>query len=443
MRVWLSSLCAITTLLSTASAQVGKRYDRLLHYEEVEIRAVEPDGIRIMHKGGVGKIRMESLPPEIVAELGLNKGDAELHRKNAAIAESKAAQREKAAAFLKARTSTLTGVVLQVKGDGLLVSPATFTTGKTKEIKVPYTVREGGPTTLQPNRKVKVFTGYKTETVPETVKVDVAWVGCDPRPYIDGMNFEKSVFLLGKYKYVGTDGAEHTVPSFTTDSSHLLVSAGLSEPGKDVTKAPEGTATGTGFFVTGNGHLLTNYHVVEGRSKIEVQVDGKLLPATLVKHDKTNDVALLKIEKETPEWLSLGDEGEVGLAKPVFTVGFPQVDMQGTSAKFTEGSVSSLSGAEDDRRYFQISVPIQPGNSGSPLVDSSGTVIGIVTATLRSGVSERGLEISQNVNYALKVSHAKSMLGSAFTAPAPKEVPKTREGMVKAVADAVALIKAE
>ena len=443
MKPWLFPLCVLLVLASAASGQVGKRYDKLLHYEDVVIRAVDPDGIRIMHKGGVGKIRIESLPPEIVAELGLNKGDAELHRKNEAIAENEAAKKDKAAAFLKARVTKLTGGVLQVKPDGVLVANASFTTGKTKQVKVPYTVTEGGPTTLQPNRKPKVFKQFKTETVPEVVEVDVAWVSCDSKPFIDGMAFEKNVYLLGKYTYVGTDGAEHTVPSFTTDGSRLLAAAGLSEAGKDLAKPPAGTATGTGFFITGNGLLLTNYHVVENRTKLEVQVNGSFVPAKLIKFDKANDVALLRIEKQTPDYLSLGEDNGVGLAKPVFTVGFPQVDVQGSSAKFTEGSVSALSGAGDDRRYFQISVPIQPGNSGSPLVDSSGTVVGIVTATLRSGISERGLEIAQNVNYALKVSHAKSMLGSAFTPPAAREIPKTREAMVKAVADAVALIKAE
>lgn len=443
MKAWLSSLCALFAFLSPAFAQVGKKYDKLLHYEDVVIRAVDPDGIRIMHKGGVGKIRMESLPPEIVAELGLNKGDAELHRKNEALAENEAAKKDKAAAFLKGRVTKLTGAVLQVKPDGVLIANASFTTGKTKQVKVPYTVTEGGPTTLQPNRKPRVFKQFKTETVPEVVEVDVAWVSCDSKPFIDGMVYEKNVYLLGKYTYMGTDGAEHTVPSFTTDGSRLLTAAGFSEGGENPAKPPTGTSTGTGFFISANGLLLTNYHVVDGRTKLEVQVNGSFVPAKLIKFDKGNDVALLRIEKDSPNYLSLGEDSDVGLAKPVFTVGFPQVDVQGSSAKFTEGSVSALSGAGDDRRYFQISVPIQPGNSGSPLVDSTGTVIGIVTATLRSGISERGLEIAQNVNYALKVSHAKGMLGSAFTPPAAKETPKTREAMVKSVADAVALIKAQ
>ena len=80
MKVCLSVLLAVMTLTPPLHAQVGKKYDRLLSYEEVEIRAVEPDGIRIMHKGGMGKIRMEELPPAIVAELGLKKDAAEEHR---------------------------------------------------------------------------------------------------------------------------------------------------------------------------------------------------------------------------------------------------------------------------------------------------------------------------------------------------------------------------
>ncbi len=429
--------------LSPLSAQEGKTYPKLLDYEEVVVRKVEPDGIRIIHKGGVAKIPLERLPPEIVAELGLNPDDAALHRKNTGVAENEAARRQQAAEFLKSRVTTLSGTILQVKDGGFLLSPATFTTGKTKEIKVPYTIREGGPTTLQPNRKPVVRKGFKTETVPETVTVEVAWLACDTRNYIDGMNFEKSVYVHGKFNYVGVDGAERTVPSFTTDSAKLLAAAGLTEAAAEVAKGPAGPATGTGFFITGNGFLLTNYHVIEDRPNLEVEVNGRFLPAKLIKHDAADDVALLKVETATSKYLELGDEKGVTLAKPVFTVGFPQVNVQGSSAKFTEGSVSSLSGAGDDRRYFQISVPIQPGNSGSPLVDSSGKVVGIVTATLRSGVSARGLEINQNVNYALKIGYARAMLGSSFRAPAPPaNPPKTREGMVKAVADAVALVRA-
>jgi len=436
---------ALATLItfSAAFAQEGRKFDKLLDYEDVVIRKVEPDGIRIMHKGGIAKIAFERLPPELVAELGLNPEDAELHRKNATVAESEATTRQQGADFLKSRITKLTGIILQVKDGGMLLSPAVFTTGKTKEIKVPYTVQEDGPTTLQPHRKPKIVKGFNTKTVPEVITVEVAWLSCDTKPYIDGMKFEKDVYAVGKYSYVGTDGAERTVPSFTTDSSALLTAAGHGAAA-EASKKPTGTSTGTGFFITASGHLLTNHHVVENRTKIEVQVGGRFVPAKVLKFDATNDVALLKVESANTKWLPLGEEKGVGLAKPVFTVGFPQVSVQGSSAKFNEGSVSSLSGANDDGRYFQISVPIQPGNSGSPLVDGTGKVVGIVSATLGSGVSARGLEINQNVNYALKIGHAKSMLGSAFTAPAPlANPPKTREAMVQATADAVALIKAQ
>ncbi|MCW1923756.1 serine protease [Luteolibacter arcticus] len=436
------ALAALVTL-SAAFAQEGRKFDKLLTYEDVVILKMEPDGIRVMHKGGIAKIAFERLPPELVAEFGLNPEDAELHRKNTTVAESEAATRQKGADFLKSRVTKLSGTILQVKEGGMLLSPAIFTTGKTTEIKIPYTIQEDGPTTLQPHRKPKLRKGYKTETVPETITVEAAWLSCDTKPYIDGMRFEKDVYTVGKFSYVGTDGAERTVPSFTTKSSELLAAAGHGAA-VEAAKTPTGTSTGTGFFITGVGHLLTNNHVVEKRTKIEVQVGGRFLPAKVLKFDATNDIALLKVEAPSTKWLPLGEEKGVGLAKPVFTVGFPQVTVQGSSAKFTEGSVSSLSGANDDRRYFQISVPIQPGNSGSPLVDGTGKVVGIVSATLSSGVSERGLEINQNVNYALKISYAKSMLGSAFIAPTPlANPPKTREAIVQAAADAVVLIRAQ
>ncbi len=431
-------------LVSAALAQEGKKYDRLLNYENVTIRKVEPDGIRIFHSGGIAKIPLESLPAEIAVDLGLNQEDADLHRENVAVARQEAAVRAQENAYLKEQGGELSGRVFHVEsGKGLLLHGVRFDDGKKKQIKVPYQVRTGGPTGLYPDRPVTYETRYRLEWVPDRLVFDTVRVECDTRRFIDGSRFKAKAYLMGKYTYQDTEGAEHTVARFSTDPEQALVAGGFRQAAETPASVPAERApgTGTGFFITANGHLLTNYHVVEGRSKIEVRVGDRFLSAKVLEHDEANDIALLHVKAASPHWLSLGDHGNVGLAKEVFTVGFPQVSMQGTAAKFTEGSVSSLSGFEDDIRFFQISVPVQPGNSGGPLVDSSGKVVGIVTARLRDGVEEGGLRINQNVNYALKIGHAKKMLGSAFIPPAPKETPGNREALVKSVADAVALIR--
>src|SRR5207302_7312555 len=101
--------------------------------------------------------------------------------------------------------------------------------------------------------------------------------------------------------------------------------------------------------------------------------------------------------------IPLAPESRVKLGEAVFTVGFPNPDVQGVEPKLTRGEISSLAGIHDDPRYFQISVPVQPGNSGGALVDESGNVVGVVTARLDDVTTyEVSGALPQNVNYAVK-----------------------------------------
>lgn len=171
-------------------------------------------------------------------------------------------------------------------------------------------------------------------------------------------------------------------------------------------------ASGTAFFISDDGYLLSNFHVVKGASRVTVQTSSGPLPATVVKTDPVNDIALLKVSgsfRALP--LAASREGKLG--DSVFTVGYPNIKLQGIEPKLTKGEISSLSGALDDPREFQISVAVQPGNSGGPLVNASGNVIGIVTARLSDTVAFKATgALPQNVNYAMKISYALLLLDS-------------------------------
>ncbi len=158
-------------------------------------------------------------------------------------------------------------------------------------------------------------------------------------------------------------------------------------------------ATGTGFFVTEDGYILTNFHVVENANSVKVKHGGQLYDAEVVRKDLGADLAVIKIKGKFKP-LVLADSRSVKLGQKVFTLGFPKINLQGEEPKFTEGSVSGLYGMQDDAARFQISVPVQPGNSGGPLVNSAGEVVGIIVAKLRGG---------ENVNYAVKSSRARLM----------------------------------
>src|SRR5439155_5078092 len=122
-------------------------------------------------------------------------------------------------------------------------------------------------------------------------------------------------------------------------------------------------SSGTGFFVSEDGFLVTNEHVVRNASQIRLVTAAGLISAKVVKVDAANDLALLKADgKFSP--LPIVTSRTVRLGNTVATVGFPNIGLQGFAPKLAKGEIASLSGASDDPRYFQISVPVQPGNSG-------------------------------------------------------------------------------
>ena len=178
----------------------------------------------------------------------------------------------------------------------------------------------------------------------------------------------------------------------------------------DVTfKKDNSKSSGSGFFLTIDGVLATNAHVVEGASSIEVTVTNEVgtftYRAKVILVDGNNDVALLQIDDEKFKGLSqipygILENSDVG-AK-VFTIGYPLNDVMGINYKVTDGIISSKSGIADDVRYYQISVPLQPGNSGGPLFNKEGNVIGITSSRLNGQAVGTQIE---NVNYAIKSSY--------------------------------------
>jgi S1-C subfamily serine protease len=200
-------------------------------------------------------------------------------------------------------------------------------------------------------------------------------------------------------------------------------------------------AIGSGFFVTKDGYLVTNHHVVKDAGSIEVKYQGAVLPAKVVKVDKENDLAVLKVEGRNFQPLALSRNDSADLGEAVFTIGFPNIQMQGVEPKYTDGKISSLKGMQDDPSEYQISVPVQPGNSGGPLCDANGQVVGVIVARISDfAVLQASGVMPQNVNYAIKSRHALHLLEEIKDLePAPPAA--TRPGnVVKTVEDAIAMI---
>jgi S1-C subfamily serine protease len=172
-------------------------------------------------------------------------------------------------------------------------------------------------------------------------------------------------------------------------------------------------AIGSGFFVTRDGYLVTNFHVVKDAEKIEVKYKARYYKADVIDTDKIDDLALLKVDGGVFPALAISARDSVDLGQQVFTIGFPNIEMQGLEPKYTEGSISSLSGMQGDEKEYQISVPVQPGNSGGPLCDANGEVVGVVVARLNdmAAMQISGV-VPQNVNYAVKAQPARRLLQS-------------------------------
>ncbi len=171
----------------------------------------------------------------------------------------------------------------------------------------------------------------------------------------------------------------------------------------------EPQAFGSGFFITEDGFFITNQHVTYGSRMLAIRVGQKTLQAALVSEDPRNDLALLKVQGKFRALPLMRESANA--AQRVFTYGFPDPGVQGINPKFTDGSISSVSGLQDDPTQYQITVPLQGGNSGGPLVDFYGNVVGVVVARKRDkakiGLDARGqiafdIQTAQNVNYAVK-----------------------------------------
>lgn len=168
-------------------------------------------------------------------------------------------------------------------------------------------------------------------------------------------------------------------------------------------------SSGSGFFITADGYLLTNNHVVDQAAELVVVKDGVAYKAELKAKNKEHDLALLKVNafprstngvmvvNGLPRFspLKRSDEESCRVGQSVLVVGYPQIQLQGVEPKVTRGIVSSLSGFKGEKDNFQMDAAIQGGNSGGPVVDEWGRVIGVSVATLLGG---------QNVNYAVKLA---------------------------------------
>ena len=205
---------------------------------------------------------------------------------------------------------------------------------------------------------------------------------------------------------------------------------------------------GSGFLISESGYIVTNHHVISDWEEFQVEFkrNNKLevFNAEMIKSDKTNDLAILRIKDEDFSTLNKIKYNlktrSVDIGTEIFALGYPLTDMMGDDIKFTDGKISSKTGFRGDITTYQIQVPIQPGNSGGPLFDFQGNLIGITS----SGVN-RKLDLTENVNYAIKSSYLLNLidvLPEKITLPSSTQLAsKELTEQIKILSDYVVIIK--
>jgi TPR repeat protein len=194
-------------------------------------------------------------------------------------------------------------------------------------------------------------------------------------------------------------------------------------------------AFGTGFVVTKSGYLITAHHVIADASQIRVTFgDGRTFPAKVEVASRSNDLALLKIKAEGLKFLPLSSSKSIEVGEELFTVGYPVPQLLGGKPKYTNGALSSKSGIKGEASLMQVTIPIQPGNSGGPVVTSKGRVVGIVTSTaaIEAFFKETGT-LPQNINWAIKAEYASLMFEAKQKAPDTSSLEKAIERALGAV----------
>jgi S1-C subfamily serine protease len=194
-----------------------------------------------------------------------------------------------------------------------------------------------------------------------------------------------------------------------------------------------GSQTGTGFVISASGHIVTNHHVVNGCvGDIKGNLTGEAgATLRLVNSDQANDLALLQGPADAFKRFAKIRDRSIRSGDSVTAIGFPFHGLLTSDFTVTTGIVSSLSGVRNDSRFLQISAAVQPGNSGGPLLDSSGEIVGMVAAKLNAlGVLRATGNIRENINFAIKTGALRDFLDNSvvpYETAAPGAELKTSE----------------
>ena len=250
---------------------------------------------------------------------------------------------------------------------------------------------------------------------------------------IDGLYGKGTAAALTAYNRQNLKGADL---SKSTNVSKLMTAVLALKPSPTPkpkviqTDPPDKTykvASGTGFYVSSQGHIITNHHVIDGCKDMKVHSKGKVLETIKIADDIRNDLALLKIEEAPAHVFALSQKSPFPL-QDIIVAGYPFGDRVSSTLKFTQGIVSSIAGLSNDYSQIQIDAALQPGNSGGPIMDEFGNIVAVAVAklSLKKILKDYGV-VPENTNFGVKASAVKNLMegnGVQFKAPNTEVITK-------------------
>jgi S1-C subfamily serine protease len=248
---------------------------------------------------------------------------------------------------------------------------------------------------------------YETLNLPQNAYTKLGTVeavscsnsGWEPRP----SNAEALNKLRFKTAQMGGDGVTQLLCSASTANFQANCWRAITCAGTAIKIAKRGDGkinaggSGSGFFINAQGDLVTNAHVTDGCSEVTVRSGDVSGEGDVFYQDRRTDLALVRTRRSAPAFLRVRIAPPLQLAEPVITVGFPLGSTLSQQIHITDGAISALAGVRDDTRMVQFTAPIHPGNSGGPLVDLAGNLVGVNTSGFDAS-------FAQNVNFAVKTA---------------------------------------
>ena len=233
----------------------------------------------------------------------------------------------------------------------------------------------------------------------------------------------------GGDKYIGMwkNGYQHGQGTYTDENGNST--NGTWEEGKFVSGDAEidmpdiknklfAAASGSGFFVSQTGHIITNFHVIDSCDSVKVSFKGDNIDAKVLAIDKMNDLAILKSAINPDQIFSVAKE-DADLLENIIVAGFPLGKSVSSSIKTSKGSITSLSGFGDNFSEFQTDAALNQGNSGGPILNQKGNIVGVAVAVFGK---EEGIE---SFNFGIKSSTLRTFAksnGLNFQTPNVKDL---------------------